>query len=193
LLLVVLVWVLLLGTQSPFGLAGQHKKRASPVPLHAPWTAGETFIVTTFYGEDGHSDRNNSFYATDWNRVGASCNGDIGEPILAPAAGTVTFAQSRDLGVGSGGRQVWIELDDAPKVTVRLLHLSTVAVVEGDHVVPPELIGTLGRSGLSAALCAHIHIGVHKRHKGREISIKPGPLDGQPVVRGARITSHNDG
>ncbi len=176
---------------SPSSSAGQHKDIASPVAMHAPWTAGDTWQVITYFGTDSHTNLNNDYYAVDWKPVGESCH-QVGDPILAPAAGTVTFELTTDGGIGSGGKQVWITFDDAPSVTVHFEHLDSVLVGLNAHVNPPDEIGTLGETGLAVdENCAHLEMGVRKYIQGVPYSIKPGPLDGQRVTPHAQITSHN--
>jgi Peptidase family M23 len=178
--------------------AGRHKDISPPIRLHAPWANGVTFKMITYFGHGGHTNANDDYYATDWvvagTDKGSQCEDakNIGQPILAPAAGTV-FDIQRSNQIGSGGNTVFMSFDDAPIYSAHFEHLASISVNEGEDIPAGTVIGTLGHTGLDASECAHVHFGVRKSINGQDLSIKPGPLDGQRVVPGATITSHNDG
>jgi len=64
-----------------------------------------------------------------------------GETVVAPAAGTVSFAGT----VPTSGKSVTIETADGYSVT--LTHLGSIAVVKGAAVAEQDAIGTVGPSG----------------------------------------------
>ena len=105
------------------------------VPAASAWTwpAGGA-VLQPFVFDPAHP------YAAGQHR-GIDIGGDPGSSVLAPAAGTVTFAGS----VPSSGRSVTIETADGYSVT--LTHLGTVAVAKGDAVA--EGAGS-ARSGRAA-------------------------------------------
>ncbi len=73
----------------------------------------------------------------------------FGQPIIAPAAGTVEFA---DL-MGGYGRAVVI--DHGRGITTRFGHLKSFAVFPGQHVQRGDVIGYVGDSGRSTG--PHLH------------------------------------
>jgi hypothetical protein len=85
---------------------------------------------------------------------GIDVGGISGMPVLAPAAGTVTFAGT----VPGGGRTVTIETPDGYAVT--LLHLGSAAVARGTSLLEGEAVGTLGQSGDMEHAEPYVHLGV---------------------------------
>lgn len=85
--------------------------------------------------------------------VDISCS--YGQPIMAAADGTVSFA-----GLYSGyGRM--IELDHGDSTVTRYGHLSGFAVAEGQSVRRGEIIGYAGMSGRSTGPHLHYEVRVH--------------------------------
>ncbi len=79
----------------------------------------------------------------------------VGTPVGAAAAGTVRFA-----GVaGSSGLTVSVRTSDGALDT-SYLHLSGVAVGEGDQVATGQRLGTVGTSGRRSVEASHLHFGV---------------------------------
>lgn len=74
----------------------------------------------------------------------------IGTPVLAAAAGTVTFAGWKNDG---GGYQAWVS--DGNGYTTDYHHLSAVLVVTGQHVGRGQLIGRVGATG--SVTGSHLH------------------------------------
>jgi hypothetical protein len=96
--------------------------------------------------------------AVDFNRAN-----DIGDTVVASAAGTVTRVEN--LGATSYGR--WIEIDHGEGYRTRYAHLSSQAVHVGQHVARGERIGAVGDTGGSTG--PHLHFEL--RHNG--VVIRP--------------------
>lgn len=77
--------------------------------------------------------------------VGAPC----GTPVRAVAAGTVTWAGAR----GPYGLQIEVRHGDH---AVSVSHLSSITVRVGDRVVPGDLLGRVGSTGMSTG--CHVHV-----------------------------------
>jgi hypothetical protein len=80
--------------------------------------------------------------------------GSAGESVVAPAAGTVSFAGS----VPTNGKSVTIETADGYSVT--LTHLGSITVVEGGTVAEQDAIGTVGPSGTPEEAGPYVHLGI---------------------------------
>ena len=104
-----------------------------PFPCGQVW-AGQT--------RTGHSPQN----SVDFNR-----SDDLGDPVVAAAAGTVTRVEN--LGSTSYGR--WIELDHGGGYRTRYAHLSAQSVSRGQRVSQGQRIGLLGNTGGSTG--PHLH------------------------------------
>lgn len=90
---------------------------------------------------------------------GIDVTAPVGTPIVAPAAGRVTFAAS-DKGFG-----LTVEIDHGNGIRTRFAHCSRLAVKTGQQVTRGQLIAAVGSTGLSTA--PHLHYEIH--------------VDGQPV------------
>ena len=77
-----------------------------------------------------------------------------GETVVAPAAGTVSFAGS----VPTSGKSVTIETADGYSVT--LTHLGSITVAKGATVAEQDAIGTVGPSGTPELDGPYVHMGV---------------------------------
>ena len=84
---------------------------------------------------------------------GVDLNADTGQPIYAPAAGTVVLAQTL---VERGNA---IILDHGDGVFTLYGHLSAWRVTEGQHVRQGDVIGLIGSTGLATG--PHLHWEVH--------------------------------
>lgn len=84
--------------------------------------------------------------SVDFNRAN-----DIGDTVVASAAGTVTRVEN--LGSRSYGR--WIEIDHGNGYRTRYAHLNSQAVRVGQRVARGERIGTVGDTGGSTG--PHLH------------------------------------
>jgi len=125
---------------------------AGASPAHA-WTWPASGPVLQHFSYDGDP------YAAGQHR-GVDVGGVAGEPVLAPAAGSVTFAGT----VPGGGRTVTIRTPDGLAVT--LLHLGTIAAVKGASVAEGAQVGTLGSSGTSELAETYVHLGIRQASDG---------------------------
>jgi len=77
-----------------------------------------------------------------------------GETVVAPAAGTVSFAGT----VPTSGRSLTIETADGYSVT--LTHLGSTAVAKGAEVAEGDGVGTIGPSGTPEVEGPYVHLGI---------------------------------
>ncbi len=77
-----------------------------------------------------------------------------GETVVAPAAGTVSFAGS----VAANGKSLTIETADGYSVT--LTHLASIAVARGATVAEEDAVGTVGPSGTPEVDGPNVHLGI---------------------------------
>jgi hypothetical protein len=77
-----------------------------------------------------------------------------GETVVAPTAGTVSFAGT----VPTNGKSMTIETADGYSVT--LTHLGSIGVVEGATVAEQDAIGTVGPSGTPEVDGPYVHLGI---------------------------------
>jgi Peptidase family M23 len=77
-----------------------------------------------------------------------------GEQVVAPAAGTISFAGS----VPSSGESVTIQTSDGYSVT--LTHLGSMAVSKGALIAEGALVGTIGPSGTAEVDGPYVHLGI---------------------------------
>jgi len=80
---------------------------------------------------------------------GVDISASYGQPVIAPADGVVTFADF----LGGYGKAVMV--DHGHGIRTRYGHLSSFAVVNGQHVQRGDLIGYVGLSGRSTG--PHLH------------------------------------
>ncbi|MDP9285042.1 MAG: M23 family metallopeptidase, partial [Actinomycetota bacterium] len=118
------------------------------VPSAGAWTWPTGGAVVQVFGFDpAHP------YAAGQHR-GIDVAGEPGSTVLAPAAGTVTFAGM----VPSSGKSVTIETADGYAVT--LTHLGSLAVARGATVAEGDGAGTVGPSGDAEVDRPYVHLGV---------------------------------
>jgi Peptidase family M23 len=85
---------------------------------------------------------------------GIDIGATVGEPVLSPATGMVTFAGT----VPGGGRSMTIETQDGYAVT--LLHLGTLGVEKGAGVAEGAPVATGGTSGVPEHAEPYVHLGI---------------------------------
>jgi Peptidase family M23 len=83
--------------------------------------------------------------------IGADATGDT---VVAPAAGTISFAGT----VPTSGRSVTIQTSDGYSVT--LTHLGSALVAKGQTVAERDSIGTIGPSGTAEVEGPYVHLGI---------------------------------
>jgi MYXO-CTERM domain-containing protein len=77
-----------------------------------------------------------------------------GETVVAPAAGTVSYAGT----VPTNGKTVTIETADGYSVT--LTHLGSIAVAKGATVAEQDVVATIGPSGTPEVDGPYVHLGI---------------------------------
>jgi murein DD-endopeptidase MepM/ murein hydrolase activator NlpD len=87
---------------------------------------------------------------------GVDISAIVGSPVIAPADGTVTFADF----LGGYGRAV--VLDHAHGITTRYGHLSSFAVAAGQYVHRGDTIGYVGLSGRSTGPHLHYEVRINE-------------------------------
>jgi hypothetical protein len=92
-------------------------------------------------------------YAAGQHR-GVDLGAAAGETVVAPAAGTVSFAGT----VPTNGKSVTIETADGYSVT--LTHLGSIGVVKGAAVAEQDAVGTVGPSGTPEVDGPYVHLGI---------------------------------
>jgi len=80
---------------------------------------------------------------------GVDISAAVGQPVLAPADGTVTFADF----LGGYGRAV--SIDHGHGITTRYGHLASFAIAAGQYIHRGDVIGYVGLSGRSTG--PHLH------------------------------------
>src|SRR5438876_9935157 len=94
-------------------------------------------------------------YAAGQDR-GIDIGAAAGEPVLAPASGTVSFAGT----VPVSGKAVTIQTADGYSVT--LTHLGSTSVRRGETVGEGAAVGTIGPSGEVAHDVPYVHLGIRR-------------------------------
>jgi hypothetical protein len=105
-------------------------------------------VVQTFSYDEAHPYGSGQHRGVD---IGADA---VGERVVAPAAGTVSFAGT----VPSNGKTVTIETADGHSVT--LTHLGSIGVPRGATVVEQDTVGTIGPSGTPEVDEPYVHLGI---------------------------------
>jgi murein DD-endopeptidase MepM/ murein hydrolase activator NlpD len=172
---------------------GKHIDALSPLPLYAPFAAGQTWLAGgagSFYGGGFHNDAGGAHYAVDFNKVSGE---DEGEPVLAVADGIINNVYST---LGGGWtvemyhrspqgtllRSLYLHLKDDPRDTLKL---------KVNTVVPHgTIIGHVGNTGATST-GAHLHFALYAWQETGWISIRPEPMEGQMLLNGMPITSTN--
>jgi len=112
------------------------------IPVRKP-VNGEIDLTSTF------GVRVDPFVHAAAMHTGLDFRGDMGEPIHATAAGTVTVA------AWSGGYGRMVEIDHGNGLATRYGHLSEIDVAVGDKIRIGQIVGKLGSTGRSTG--PHLH------------------------------------
>ncbi|GMU43030.1 MAG: peptidoglycan DD-metalloendopeptidase family protein [Xanthomonadales bacterium] len=123
-----------------------------------PFACGETWSLTTF-------SHHNPLRAVDMNR-----SGDLGDPVVAAAAGTVSVR--RDLGNSSYGR--YLVVNHGSGHDTLYAHLQSFSVSVGQSVRQGQRLGYVGNTGGSQG--PHLHF--EERYQG---SAQPIRFDGRAL------------
>jgi murein DD-endopeptidase MepM/ murein hydrolase activator NlpD len=112
------------------------------VPVRVP-VSGETDISSTF------GVRVDPFLHIAAMHTGIDFRGNIGDPVHATAAGTVTVAG------WSGGYGKMVEIDHGNGLATRYGHMSKIDVSVGDKIRIGQVVGRIGSTGRSTG--PHVH------------------------------------
>ena len=176
---------------------GMHLDVLSPIPLYAPFTAGQTWYAGgdgSFYGDGFHSDASGAHYAVDFNKgTSGNAQSDEGEPVLAVADGVINNVYSTLGGgwtvemyhrspQGTMLRSLYLHLKDDPRTTLGLK--VNTPVPHG------TTIGHVGNTGATST-GAHLHFVLYAWQETGWVSIRPEPMEGQMLQNGTAIVSTN--
>lgn len=114
---------------------------------------------TTGYISDGYGMRTHPMTGKREFHAGLDIATQLGNPIIAPANGTVLQAEFQRY----MGNMVLI--DHGFGYTTRYGHLANFNVKEGDQVTRGQIIGYVGNTGRSTAPHLHYEVRVHGEHK----------------------------
>ncbi|MBA3475818.1 MAG: M23 family metallopeptidase, partial [Actinobacteria bacterium] len=84
---------------------------------------------------------------------GVDIGAELGSPVLAPAAGAVSFVGS----IPGGGRAVTIQTE---VYAVTLLQLGSTSILRGSVVAEGSVVGVVGESADGVTSAPHVHLGV---------------------------------
>lgn len=152
-------------------LAPSTAQAAAPA-LELPFICGTSWVGNSA-GSSAH--RNNEI---DWNMSGTSGNEDLGEPVLAAAAGTVRWEGGESSAYGN-----YVEIDHGGGHSTLYAHLDRKSVHLNDTVRQGEVIGTVGNTdGNTSGLSAHLHFELRNRGSGQSYPhyIRPASFHGDP-------------
>jgi Peptidase family M23 len=120
-------------------------------------------------------------YARGQHR-GIDIAGPVGARVVAATAGTVRFAGR----VGYSGLTVGVRTADE-RYDTSYLHLSAIAVREGERVAAGQRLGAVGTTGRRSAVRPHLHFGVRdagSRHGYHDpLDFLPPPARPRPAPR----------
>lgn len=126
----------------------------SPIlPLEMPFSPGTTWTVGGngyYYGDGTHNNKNNDYYATDWNL--GSGNQDCGQNVYPVSGGVAYKFEGWN---GGYGNYVWV-YHTGSQVRTRYAHLNSINIQDGETVDTNKVIGTVGTSGRSDY--CHLHL-----------------------------------
>jgi murein DD-endopeptidase MepM/ murein hydrolase activator NlpD len=127
----------------------------APPTVHPPLTAGR--YVFPVYGPSSYSDTFGAPRADVSYHHGDDIFGQVGQPLLAVADGTVFSVGWNDI----GGNRLWLR--DAQGNQFYYAHLSafSTAARNGAHVRAGTVVGFLGNTGDAESTPPHLHFEIH--------------------------------
>jgi peptidoglycan LD-endopeptidase LytH len=159
--------------------AGQELKFFAPTAPEKPWTSGSFGCV--------RSDGWQMHEGVDIVHLQSDRHGEPTDPVLATAAGTVTYVSTK-AGLSNFGKYIVIRhLVDGLEIYSLYAHLSEVqaGVAAGKSVKAGEVIGTMGRTSNTSE-----HIGKERAHLHFELNLFVNENFGGWYKR--HFTQHND-
>jgi murein DD-endopeptidase MepM/ murein hydrolase activator NlpD len=99
----------------------------------------------------------NGEFATDYYHRGLDYAGGYGSPVVAPAAGKVVLVGYEKKGFRVHGNVVGV--DHGQGLVSIFMHMSKIAVEEGQMLAPGDRIGSIGSTGASTG--PHLHWGLY--------------------------------
>ena len=153
----------LMRNQSPYNFGFNNPIYFSDYGGTIPWPVPEVWknwIIANL--SHWHNSRRPLHQGLDVNYSGGG-NTDLGAPIVATHSGRVAFVKTTTN--GGNGREIRIESPDGSFMT-RYLHLSSIAVEEGQEISEGQTIGLMGGSanGKELGRTAHLHYEIHKNN-----------------------------
>lgn len=131
---------------------------------NGPMVRPSTGRVSSVYGLRRYY---NGVFANDYYHRGVDYAASNGSPIYAPAAGRVALVGRVQDGFRLNGNT--IGLDHGQGVVSVMIHLSSMAVNEGDMVQAGQLIGRMGSTGFATG--PNLHWGLYVN----EVAVDPVP------------------
>jgi len=114
-----------------------------------------------------------------------------GEAVVAPAAGTISFAGT----VPTSGKTVTIAAADGYSVT--LTHLGSISVAKGATITERDAIGTVGPSGTAELDVPYVHLGIRLAADPNgyldPLGLLPPAADGGTTQGGSAATQPSSG
>ncbi|HEY0640285.1 MAG TPA: peptidoglycan DD-metalloendopeptidase family protein [Pseudonocardiaceae bacterium] len=153
---------------------------AGPVPVAqaaAPALELPFLCGSSWRGDSGSSNAHHN-NEIDFNMSGTTGNEDLGEPVLAAAAGTVRWEGGASSAYGN-----YLEIDHGDGYSTLYAHLDSKVVHLGASVRQGQLIGTVGNTdGNSSGISAHLHFEFRNRGSGQSYPdyIRPASFHGDP-------------
>ncbi len=177
---------------------GKHLDILSPIPLYAPFTAGQTWYAGgdgSFYGGGYHNDAGGAYYAVDFNKGTAQKpENDEGEAVLAVAGGVVNNVYST---LGGGWTvEMYHRSPQGTLLRSQYMHLKedpreTLQLKLNQPIPHGTIIGHVGNTGATST-GAHLHFAFYAWQEGGWLSIRPESMEGQFLQNGGPITSTNN-
>jgi hypothetical protein len=150
----------------------------SPIQLFMPFREGTTWTVGGFgsyYGDGFHTNANNDYYATDWNKgTYSEPDLDSGEPVYPVAPGTIL-----DIGISTVGYGNYVMIEHEQNIKTLYAHLLDLpSYISINQLVDINIqIGQVGKSGLDEFAEEHLHLGFYLNDNSDfGASLRPSPM-----------------
>ena len=137
------------------------------------WPQPSSYYITSDYGWRGDI----GIPGASYDHKGIDISANMYDPVVAAAAGTVTYVGY----YGTGGKTVMIDVGSA--ITIIYHHLNDYNVELGQHVEAGEVVGFVGMTGVTGG--PHLHFSV--RVNG--VYVNPRPYLGLPMPVKETITT----